>query len=120
MSKQAEGSNGVAVQHPPSAESNPAEGGSNTLFMRILLSPDGKVHIPETAQQALGLRAGMPLHVFVDGNQLTLQPLNEAYFATLRGVLIGEGLSAETVREDKLAQRAYEEQKLDRSLPNKR
>lgn len=88
--------------------------------MRLLLSPDHKITLPEAAIQQLGLRPGMPVQVFVDGNQLTLQPLNEAYFATLRGLLIGEGLSAETVREDKLAQRAFEELKLDRALPDKR
>ncbi len=99
----------------------PSGGGRSNPFyaMRISLSTDGKIQLPEAVVQQLALRPGMPLHVFVDGNQITLQPLNQTYFATLRGILTGEGLSAETVREDKLAQRAFEELKLDRLLPNK-
>lgn len=85
--------------------------------MRALLTSDGKIALPEAVIRQLDLRSGMPFQIFVDANQITLQPLNDAYFATLRGVLIGEGLSAETVREDKLSQRAFEEQKLHRILP---
>ncbi len=113
-------SNGEAVQLPKAVQfSNSRAAGVQFHSMRSPLTPDHKIALPEAVIRQLDLRVGMPFQIFVDGNQITLQPLNDAYFATLRGVLIGEGLSAETVREDKLAQRAFEEQKLDRTLPSK-
>ncbi len=56
----------------------------------------------------------MPMLVFVEDNRLVLQPLNEAYFTSLRGMLSSEDINAETIRENKLTQRAFEEQKLHR------
>lgn len=82
--------------------------------MRTLFQSDGKIAVPAEAVKELSLRAAMPMLVIVEDNRLVLQPLNEAYFASLRGTLSGEDFNEKTIREDKLTQRAFEEQKLYR------
>ncbi len=85
---------------------------------RSFFSADGTIRLPEAMIQQLDLHPKMPVHLFVEGNQVVIQPLNAVYFETLRGLLIGEGISPETVRDDKALDRPLEERKLNHLFPS--
>jgi bifunctional DNA-binding transcriptional regulator/antitoxin component of YhaV-PrlF toxin-antitoxin module len=85
---------------------------------RSFFSADGKIQLPESMIRQLDLQPQMPVHLFVEGNQVVIQPLNAVYFETLRGLLIGEGVSADTIREDKALELPFEERKLNHLFPS--
>ncbi len=80
----------------------------------LTVSNDGDLPLSPELRDALDLKPGTRLQVAVRGNRLFLQPLNAAYFASLRGVLRREDLPFEAVREAKADELALENGKLKR------
>ncbi len=81
---------------------------------RIFLTSAGEIRLPKDLQESLQLHTGTPFLVSVEDNRLCLQPMNRAYFSSLRGSLkeADAALTLEALHEEKQAEQSLEERRI--------
>jgi len=84
------------------------------LSTQLSVSAKGEVTLPEALLRELDLKPGTKMFASVRGNRLIIQPLNAAYFTSLRGLLGHSEFNIEAVREGKAEELTLEEAKLRR------
>jgi antitoxin PrlF len=62
------------------------------ISMKVHVSAKGQMVIPASLRQKYGIKKGTKIIVLDNENSIILKPVNEQYFARLRGSLKGKGV----------------------------
>ena len=80
--------------------------------MQTKVSVKGQIVIPAPLRRKYGIKKGMKVHVFEEGDKIVLEPVNDRLLRSLRGMLKGTGAF-----EDFVAERARDREREDAEFP---
>jgi len=80
--------------------------------MQTRVSVKGQIVIPAPLRRKYGIKKGMKVYVFEEGDKIVLEPVNDRLLRSLRGILKGTGAFEEFV-----AERARDREREDAEFP---
>ena len=75
------------------------------------ITAKGQIVIPARIRRHLALKKGMKFAVYEENNRVVFQPMNEAYFEGMAGLLRSKGKLTQSLLKERLRERSHEDRK---------